>query len=338
MSNLKQNVAIVGIGGCGTNIAYQFEKLGYTTVHINSSSQDESAIANAKTILHLEGYNGCAGDRDKAIEAISDNQNIIDYLCALKQEILFFCFGAGGGTGSGIGPSLASIVAEESRKKVCCIVALPDSDEDKGYQLNAYECVKQLSTMDNLGCTLFVDNNKDDKKLMLNRKIASILNDFISNESVSVLGNVDAGEKTTMLSTPGNMVIISGEETTERVVESIMTDNIYAPLEQENSCEYISIMNKGTQGIDKSSLIALFGEPNRTFLGYNSSQTIVAVAGLQFPFDHIVRIGEIAKMKSKRRSQKRIVELGDLEMTDLSRVKPAPKEVVNRRELLLKNR
>lgn len=44
MSNrgLVNDVAIVGVGGAGTNIAFCLEKLGYTTIHINSSTQDES--------------------------------------------------------------------------------------------------------------------------------------------------------------------------------------------------------------------------------------------------------------------------------------------------------
>lgn len=39
MSNrgLVNDVAIVGVGGAGTNIAFCLEKLGYTTIHINSS-------------------------------------------------------------------------------------------------------------------------------------------------------------------------------------------------------------------------------------------------------------------------------------------------------------
>ena len=88
MTGLGSKVAIVGIGGCGTNIAFQFEKLGCKAIHINSSSQDESAIAGAKTIMHLNGYNGCAGNRDRAIDAISDNEEIINKLCDMEEEII----------------------------------------------------------------------------------------------------------------------------------------------------------------------------------------------------------------------------------------------------------
>ena len=53
------DVAIVGVGGAGTNIAFCLEKLGYTTIHINSSTQDESAIKGAKNIKHLGYYLLC---------------------------------------------------------------------------------------------------------------------------------------------------------------------------------------------------------------------------------------------------------------------------------------
>ena len=79
--SLVNDVAVVGVGGAGTNIAFNFEKLGYTTIHINSSTQDESAISGAKTIRHLKGFNGCAGNRQLAEQAIAKNMDIIEINC-----------------------------------------------------------------------------------------------------------------------------------------------------------------------------------------------------------------------------------------------------------------
>lgn len=336
MKSLKENVAIVGIGGAGTNIAYQFEKLGYTTVHINSSAQDESAISNAKTIMHLEGYNGCAGDRKKAIEAISNNQKMIDYLSNLKEDIIVIAFGAGGGTGSGISPALAGILADETDKTICCIVALPDSSEDLGYQSNAYQCVKELKEIDTIGCTLFVDNNKIDKKSVLNAKIVSLLDAFISDNSVSSYGNVDEEEKRTLLAQNGNMIITVGDNDTSKVIETITTNNIFAPLQKDNSCEYIAIINSKNQGIDKNSLTQVVGVPKRTFIGYGSTDTIVAISGLEYPLDHIVAIGQNAKTKnSERKINKTTIELDDLGLEDAEEVKK-PEKKKNSREALLR--
>ena len=102
MRTLNKDIAFVGVGGCGTNIAFLFEKAGYTAIHINSSQQDESAIKGAKNIRHLKGFNGCAGDRRLAAKAMAKNIEIVDELLEVEEEFIFLVWGAGGGTGSGI--------------------------------------------------------------------------------------------------------------------------------------------------------------------------------------------------------------------------------------------
>lgn len=94
MSNrgLVNDVAIVGVGGAGTNIAFCLEKLGYTTIHINSSTQDESAIKGAKNIRHLKGFNGCAGNRALAEKALAENMDIVDEISALEESIVYVIF------------------------------------------------------------------------------------------------------------------------------------------------------------------------------------------------------------------------------------------------------
>ena len=105
--SLENDVAVVGIGGAGTNIAFCFEKLGYPTIHINSSTQDESAISGAKNIRHLKGFNGCAGNRQLAEKALSENMDVVDEIINMKESIIYIIFSASGGTGSGVSPALA---------------------------------------------------------------------------------------------------------------------------------------------------------------------------------------------------------------------------------------
>lgn len=94
MSNrgLVNDVAIIGVGGAGTNIAFCLEKLGYTTIHINSSTQDESAIKGAKNIRHLKGFNGCAGNRALAEKALAENMDIVDEISSLDESIVYVIF------------------------------------------------------------------------------------------------------------------------------------------------------------------------------------------------------------------------------------------------------
>ena len=305
---LSKNVAIIGIGGCGTNIAFQFEKNGYKTLHINSSTQDESAIKGAKNVRHLVGFNGCAGKRTLAEEALSRNQELIDEIAGLEEEIIYLIFSAAGGTGSGLSPLLAQILTEETQKTICCAVVLPDVSEDYDYHVNAYNCCKELYEIERLGSVVFLDNNSNPNKLSINSSFCNMLNAFLTNNSVSVLGNVDGEEKRTMVAQNGSFILsmLSPDKANdENVVEKLTTKNIFAPLQKDGACEYIAIINSGKNGINKEEVINVVGTPKRTFMGYESNSTIIAVSGLSFPFDHINSLKALAKERHEERMKAR---------------------------------
>ncbi|MCD8182298.1 MAG: hypothetical protein LUE99_03560 [Bacteroides sp.] len=300
---LVNDVAIVGIGGAGTNIAFCLEGMGYKTIHINSSTQDESAIKGAKNIRHLKGFNGCAGNRRLAERALAENMDIVDEIINLKESIIYIVFSSSGGTGSGVAPALADMIIEESDKIVCCIVILPDKTEDYDFHVNSYKCCQELLEIDGLGSVMFLDNNFG-KKQTINSICAKMLNAFLVNNSVSEYGNVDEQEKRTMIATHGSFVLsVLGAEkaSSAKIVEMLTTNNIFAPLQKDNKCEYISIINSSNKGIKKEEIISVVGTPRRTFEGYGSDSTITAVAGLSFPFDHLNNIKAIAKEKHDAR-------------------------------------
>lgn len=344
MRALNKDIAFVGIGGCGTNIAFLFEKAGYTAIHINSSQQDENAIKGAKNIKHLKGFNGCAGDRRLAAKAMAKNIRIVDELLEVEEEFIFIVFGAGGGTGSGIAPVMAGMLCEElaekgKKKTVCGICVLPSEDEDLGFHQNAYNCCKELLDIDELGSVIFVDNNSNPKKLTLNTSVFNLLDAFITNNSVSAIGNVDEEEKRAMLRSHGNMVLcnLAGDKVnTEKVVEIMTTDNIFAPIQQDGAVEYIAVINSDNKGIDKAVLANIFGVPKRTFTGYGSRETIVAASGLSFPFEHVRKLADLAREKNRERTGRKEVNncLADLELDDVS-VKAVQKKKRSSRELLL---
>ena len=236
--SLVNDVAVVGVGGAGTNIAFNFEKLGYTTIHINSSTQDESDISGAKTIRHLKGFNGCAGNRQLAEQAIAKNMDIIDEISALKESIIYIIFSSAGGTGSGVAPALAEMLAEETDKTICCIVVLPDKSEDYDFHVNSYKCCQELLNIEGLGSVMFIDNNADNKQ-NINKHCANMLHAFLTNNSVSEYGNVDEQEKRTMIATSGNFIlsVLKADKVSDAsVIERLTTKNIFAPLQKDNRC------------------------------------------------------------------------------------------------------
>lgn len=347
MERLNKDVAFVGIGGCGTNIAFAFEKLGYTAIHINSSTQDEKSIKGAKSIRHLKGFQGCAGNRKLAEEALAKNINLVDEIIELKENIIFICFSTSGGTGSGVAPALVDMLAEETDKTICCIAVLPDSTEDCDYHKNAYGCSRELMELkDNIGCTIFLDNNKN-KKTTINTIATNVISAFINNNASSEFGNVDEQERRTMLATPGSMIITTltnDRVATEKAIEQIGTNNIYAPIQKDGVCEYIAIINSGNmkQKIDKQEIINLVGVPKRTYEGYNSDLTIIAIAGLSFPIEHIKSLADNAKAKIAERQNSRketTMTLDDINFDDVvaaTEEQPKPQKKMSRRDMLKK--
>ena len=322
MSNrsLVNDVAIVGVGGAGTNIAFCLEKLGYTTIHINSSTQDESAIKGAKNIRHLKGFNGCAGNRALAEKALAENMDIVDEISALEESIVYVIFSSAGGTGSGVSTALIDMLVEETDKTICAIVVLPDKDEDFDFHVNSYKCCQELLEIENMGSVMFLDNNSGNKQT-INSICTTMLNTFLSNNSVSELGNVDEQEKRTILSTHGSMVLsVLGNEkaSSEKVIEMLTTNNIFAPIQKDGKCEYIGIINSAKK-INKDDIIKIVGIPRRTFEGYGSDKTITAISGLSFPFDHLNSIKEIAKQKHDERiNAAKAIKSNELEDLDFS--------------------
>lgn len=343
--SLVNDVAIIGIGGAGTNIAFRFEKLGYPTIHINSSTQDESAISGAKNIRHLKGFNGCAGNRKLAEKALSENMDIVDEIISLKESIVYIVFSSSGGTGSGVSPALIEMLVEETDKTVCCIVVLPDKTEDYDFHVNSYKCCQELLNIEGLGSVMFLDNNADSKQ-SINKNCANMLHAFLTNNSVSELGNVDEQEKRTMIATPGNFVlsVLGNDKANEtNVIERLTTNNIFAPMQKDGRCEYVGIINTSNKGIKKEEIIKLVGTPRRTFEGYGSDKVITVISGMSFPFDHINSIKAIAKQKHDDRQNaiKAVTSttLEDIDFEEEKDKKPVEKENnVNkrpsRRELL----
>lgn len=83
---LKNEVAIIGAGLGGTTVAYGFQQRNYNAALINGSTQDNETLPDAKNVMVLEGYDGLAGDRGLAFNALKDNNVIIKKILDKEYE------------------------------------------------------------------------------------------------------------------------------------------------------------------------------------------------------------------------------------------------------------
>ena len=74
---LKDKTTAIGIGLAGETVGLEFQIKNYTSYLINGSTQDNQTLTGAKNVMVLEGYDGLAGDRSLALEALKKNTPIL---------------------------------------------------------------------------------------------------------------------------------------------------------------------------------------------------------------------------------------------------------------------
>lgn len=84
---LKDSTAVIGLGLGGMTVTYEFQERNYLTYSVNGSEQDIKSIPNAKNSMRLEGYDGLAGNRELAYEALKRNKHILKKLKEIEKKI-----------------------------------------------------------------------------------------------------------------------------------------------------------------------------------------------------------------------------------------------------------
>lgn len=282
---MKKRIGFIALGQAGGNIGQLFEREGYQVLYINTSQEDLDTLKDAKYKHHIENGEGCNKDRHKAKQLLIDDYDNI----ATKVETVFSCdllyviFGAGGGTGSGAAPMLIDLLTDDD-KTVGAIVIMPGTDESVKSHINAYEAFSELISIQGTISSFILDNDKGDK-LDINKKFVSDFCSFVDipNKHKSVKGNIDKAEIMETLKSHGMAYIVDSQEKEEGAagVINLLTDNIYAPVEEDKTVKYIAISISGD--INVTDLETAIGTPLDTYVTYNDSSTICCLAGLSYP-------------------------------------------------------
>lgn len=98
---IKKNVFVVGLGLGGSRVGCDFQQKNYGSYLINGSLQDNKTLPDAKNMLVLEGYDGLAGDRSLAFEALKNNKDILQKVMGIDEKVILLVATGGGTTGSG---------------------------------------------------------------------------------------------------------------------------------------------------------------------------------------------------------------------------------------------
>ncbi len=320
---LKKEIAIIGLGLAGQTVAYGFQKKNYPTYLINGSEQDNSTLSGAKNVLVLDGYDGLAGQREFAYEALKNNKTILQKISQIEQKIVVCIASGGGSTGSGSIPLICDILAADPEKVIVPILLMPRRDEPIQKRLNAYNVAKEISETEGIGATIFVNNESYDSLQQINSRLISMLDAFFTDNSHSFGANFDDSEKEKMLKDKGAFVIamLSNNNTenqavsTEDMIQSLTAKNIFLPINDDGVVSNIGIINQSRNRMDEHEIVNAVGTPENIFVGYNGSVNIACLSGLSYPIEYIKNLGQSAITEQKQRMDRRksLSLLDDLE-------------------------
>ena len=345
---IKNDVFVVGIGLGGERVGYDFQQKNYGSYLVNGSGQDNKTLPGAKDVLVLEGYDGLAGNRKLALDALKNNKSILQKVIAIKEKIVLLIATGGGTTGSGCITHLADILCQKCPDKiVCACLMMPRADEPIRKRLNAYDAAKELMSIPEMGAIIFVNNEACNAELnKINYNLVNMLDAFFNDDSSSSVSNFDDSEKLKMLSDHGAFVIAMRSDyktntqeecngkkvTTQDMINSLTANNIFLPISNDGVVAHIGIINQKDNHIDEKEIERAVGIPENIFIGNNGNVNIVCASGLGFPTEYITNMGKNAINEQKERLEKKrsINLLDDLEELE-SEADISMKKVANKR-------
>lgn len=246
MENFKKNIGIIGVGNCGSQVAYLAEKKYDTlfdSVYINTSQSDLSMINGS--IKFKIGNNheieGSAKNRTKMkgylkheIERILSNESFVNIIAGKKY--VFIVISTAGGTGSGAGPVLLEILRQAFPDVHFILVGvLPrvrDSLADQGNTLEfleeLYESLGQNTTYMIYDNETTADKSPTEALTIVNENIVEDLRILSGIDNYPTpYESIDPADLESIITTPGRLFVA---RVTKGLTEKNMEDASFDDL------------------------------------------------------------------------------------------------------------
>lgn len=332
-TNSKLKIAVIGIGNAGCQAAEQAFRKGHKVFCINSSARDLDDHILDKTIpaFLIGNKRGAGKNRSSAKEFMKVEINRLfnetpAFMDVVEEsDVVVVVASTGGGTGSGVAPSLTkSLMKVYPNKVVIFFGILPKYSESSQAQFNTVECLNEIIEDHNYRPAYMLADLHAYEDMPIDEayeKVSAYVADVISVINGDYLvqtpyGMIDENDMLTMLATEGYMVIahldsITKNDIEEKSSQSIMIDMLknapVAPRQKDKIVRNIGIiMNTVDQANDPcksgnfSELEDSIGHPLATFVNYSvdskqRAEFSVILSGLRNPVDRIAECTEIAK-------------------------------------------
>ena len=215
-------IALIGIGNAGNQVANVAVQKGIPVICINSSIKDLDTIDESISVVLIGHSEGAGKDRSAAKRFLKDDFKKIVMADEFNQfidpiDIVFIVSSSGGGTGSGVSIMFNDILRRIYRNKVFINIGiLPTLVDSIGAQRNTLEYLKELNATNNP--YLLYDNNKfkdDDTATYMEKVNRAIVDDLLyirgDYSYKTQYGMIDDADMYKILTVPG-MINISKYE------------------------------------------------------------------------------------------------------------------------------
>ena len=330
---MKKSIGFLGIGQAGCNIALGFERLGYNTAYLNTSKEDLDSLKYAKHKIHIRGGEGASKNRNAVLQlaAESIDEILTDITSVLTQEYIMLIFSTGGGTGSGLGPAIASYLASIQRNVIITAI-LPSVSESPRTCENAYNTCVDISGLQGIGTTFLLDNSNVEDKFALNDIFVKDIDSLLNLNNCSKYGNVDKSEVKTMLSTHGLAIITrqsKAKSTASFIIEGLQ-HNIYAKIEDKTPVLIgISTTNRS---LNMEDIYLEVGYPYDDFRGISNTNTVCVACGYQMPIQRLEILKDKAQKVNMRHNNQTLSKIGGHSFVSHT---PTPQVNMSNRDLFL---
>lgn len=266
----KLKVGFIGYGNMGGQLANAAASADIPSIAINTSKQDFETLNDDVNPFLVGDGNGTGKNRDTAKQFLSDRLNIVKDEKFIKfiedKDIIFNGGSAGGGTGSGLVPSMTSILSQIYPDKCFIVITtFPSLKEQYIPQKHTEAFMKELLSLNVPYITYDNDCYKDLEatemnKLIINKAVTDmriIRGDF---NIQTTTGGIDERDQLTLCSTPGRLiceVITNFEESMIEdasivsTLKNAIAKSAHAPMVDDKFVEATGIMYNLTSDLKK---------------------------------------------------------------------------------------
>ena len=237
----KANIKVLGLGGCGCNMAtWLFNKgvnvatiYGVNTdaLHLSITKTDEKLLIGKELTRGL----GCGGypkrGREAAKESLSDLKKAVS-----NSDMVFVLAGEGGGTGGGVIP-VVSQLAKEAGAVVIAVVTMPFEAEKARIDKAEFGLQELREVADTV---IVLDNNRlvaiagalpmEQAFAVANELVSTMIKGIVETITLPSLINLDYADVTSIMKNGEVAVIGLGEDNTNARVDAAVQQALTHPL------------------------------------------------------------------------------------------------------------